>query len=199
VPRTKTFDRAAVLEAAGRVFASHGFEGTSTDALLRAMGIGRQSLYDTFGDKRGLYLEALEQHNLRSIADTLRALHGASTPLEGIENALVHAAMADGADGCLGVGSLCEFGRSDDEVNHRNDAGHERLQRGFAERFAEAKTLGLVEPTLELQAGARFLATVLTGLKVSARAGAPRKELRAVARLALRALHPTAPPPTARS
>jgi AcrR family transcriptional regulator len=37
----------------------HGYEGTSTDTLLKAMGISRQSVYDTFGDKWQLYQEAL--------------------------------------------------------------------------------------------------------------------------------------------
>jgi AcrR family transcriptional regulator len=40
------------LKAAIRVFSDHGYKGTSTDALLEAMGISRQSMYDTFGDKR---------------------------------------------------------------------------------------------------------------------------------------------------
>jgi len=33
---------------------------TSTDDLMRAMELGRQSMYDTFGDKRALFLKALE-------------------------------------------------------------------------------------------------------------------------------------------
>ena len=42
------------------VFWEHGYEATSTDDLLREMGIGRQSMYDAFGDKHRLYLEALQ-------------------------------------------------------------------------------------------------------------------------------------------
>jgi AcrR family transcriptional regulator len=49
--RPKEFDEEQVLDAAITVFREHGFEGTSAEMLVRALGIGRQSLYDTFGDK----------------------------------------------------------------------------------------------------------------------------------------------------
>ena len=44
------------------VFWRFGYEHTSLDVLMREMGIARQSLYDTFGDKRALYLQALTQY-----------------------------------------------------------------------------------------------------------------------------------------
>jgi hypothetical protein len=43
------------------VFWRFGYEHTSLDVLMREMGIARQSLYDTFGDKRALYLQALHK------------------------------------------------------------------------------------------------------------------------------------------
>src|SRR5262249_16479633 len=44
------------------VFWRFGYEHTSLDGLMREMRIARQSLYDTFGDKRALYLKALRQY-----------------------------------------------------------------------------------------------------------------------------------------
>jgi len=52
--RPKEFDRDAAVERAMSVFWSKGYAATSTDDLLQAMRIGRQSMYDTFGDKRRL-------------------------------------------------------------------------------------------------------------------------------------------------
>ena len=65
--RHKEFDLDTALTAAIHVFSQHGYEGTSTDDLLMAMKISRQSMYDTFGDKRRLYLEALERYNANSV------------------------------------------------------------------------------------------------------------------------------------
>ena len=61
--RTKEFDKEQALDAAIGVFREHGFDGTSTDMLVRAMKIGRQSLYDTFGDKWKLYCLAVERYS----------------------------------------------------------------------------------------------------------------------------------------
>ncbi len=44
------------------VFREYGFEGTSAGMLVEAMGIGRQSLYNTFGDKWQLYQMALRRY-----------------------------------------------------------------------------------------------------------------------------------------
>jgi TetR/AcrR family transcriptional regulator, transcriptional repressor for nem operon len=49
--RTKEFDPDKALAAAVNVFWRSGYEQTSLDALMKGMGVARQSLYDTFGDK----------------------------------------------------------------------------------------------------------------------------------------------------
>jgi TetR/AcrR family transcriptional repressor of nem operon len=89
--RTKDFVRDVALSRAIAVFSQHGFEGTSTEALLGAMDIRRQSLYDTFGDKWQLYLEALQRYSSDSIGAQLVVLEGAATGEAGLEALLMHA------------------------------------------------------------------------------------------------------------
>jgi len=48
-----------VLPAAVEVFWRNGYEKTSLDDLIAQLNVGRQGLYDTFGDERTLYLSAL--------------------------------------------------------------------------------------------------------------------------------------------
>jgi TetR/AcrR family transcriptional regulator, transcriptional repressor for nem operon len=60
--RPKEFDRAEALAAARVLFWKKGYEATTTDDLRHAMNIGRQSLYDSFGGKRPLYLEVLQRY-----------------------------------------------------------------------------------------------------------------------------------------
>ena len=63
--RTKEFNPEKSLDAAVEVFWESGYERASLDALMDKMGVARQSLYDTFGDKRALYLKALERYRDR--------------------------------------------------------------------------------------------------------------------------------------
>jgi AcrR family transcriptional regulator len=59
--RSKEFNQERALYHAISIFSQKGFASTSTDDLMLAMDVGRQSMYDTFGDKRALFLKALSR------------------------------------------------------------------------------------------------------------------------------------------
>jgi TetR/AcrR family transcriptional regulator, transcriptional repressor for nem operon len=65
--RPKEFGQEKALRKAIRLFSQQGFAATSTDDLMRVMEVGRQSMYDTFGDKRALFLKALELYVTESV------------------------------------------------------------------------------------------------------------------------------------
>src|SRR5689334_21508802 len=60
--RPRGFDEAAVIAAAATLFAGRAYDGVSVDDLVQHLGVHRNSLYQTFGSKRGLYLAALRRH-----------------------------------------------------------------------------------------------------------------------------------------
>ena len=72
--RHKEFDRETAIDAAIAVFREHGYEGTSTGMLVEGMSIGRQSLYDTFGDKWQLYQAALQRYSAAETSEHATAL-----------------------------------------------------------------------------------------------------------------------------
>jgi AcrR family transcriptional regulator len=192
--RPSEFDRDEAIASAIRVFARHGFEAASTSDLLEGMGIGRQSLYGAFGDKRRLFLEALKRYSADSLAQITQALSAGTAP-EAIEAALL--VGLGGSDeietGCLGVGSIVEFSRSDPEVNALNDAAATAVVSAFAARVADGVATKAFDPGLDCDAAGRMLLVLRSGLKVSARGGASQDELRQAARLALRGLGPSRP------
>ncbi|WP_049620956.1 TetR/AcrR family transcriptional regulator [Frateuria defendens] len=189
--RPRNFDRDQVLDTAIHVFREHGFEGTSTEELVAAMGIGRQSLYGAFGDKRSLYLEALRRYSAHSVADLIGAGRGSGSPLQAIEAMLryftEHHARAETA-ACLGVGAICEFGTADAQVRQITHESGLVLGRFLERTLGEAQALGEIDAALDIKASARFIATTLMGMKVAARGGASAGELRGIAELALRSL-----------
>jgi AcrR family transcriptional regulator len=189
--RPKAFDRETALQAAVQVFWARGFEGASTEALLAAMQISRQSLYDTFGDKRRLFLEALQYYNARSIAELTRGLKAGGSPLAALEKALlafVSKPAEELAMGCMGVNAICEFGRGDHEVARLGEASGAVLAAALERTIRAGKAGGEIRADLDERQAVRYLATVLAGMKVQARAGAGKAALREIAQVAVRGL-----------
>jgi TetR/AcrR family transcriptional regulator, transcriptional repressor for nem operon len=60
--RPKSFDEEAVLARAVELFRARGYEATSLADLESHLGLGRQSLYNTFGDKQTLFHKALDHY-----------------------------------------------------------------------------------------------------------------------------------------
>jgi AcrR family transcriptional regulator len=187
--RPAEFDRGEAIASAIRVFARQGFEAASTSDLIKGIGIGRQSLYGAFGDKRGLFLEALRHYTAASLTQMREAL-AKGTPAESIKAALLVGlgSSDDVESGCLGVGSIVEFSRSDPEINALNDAAGTAVVAAFAGRVRAGMEAGEFDAELEPDAAARMLLILRSGLKVAARGGASDSELSDAADLALRSL-----------
>jgi AcrR family transcriptional regulator len=191
VMRTKEFDRETALREAVKVFSDHSYEGTATEELLRGMGISRQSMYDTFGDKRQLYLEALQYYAAHRVADQIRALNTKASPSKGIEAVLqtfVDEAAGERRPGCMGIGAVCEFGRADQEIALLLDTADRTLLAALERRLHEAKAADELGRDVSPRAAAEFLQAILIGLQVGVRGGASPNTLRNIARIALRSL-----------
>lgn len=65
------------MRAAVRLFGGRAYDGVSVDDLVGHLGVHRNSLYKTFGSKRGLYLIALRRHLADDVRPLLNALGGA--------------------------------------------------------------------------------------------------------------------------
>src|SRR5258706_3949978 len=87
--RPKEFDQEKALRKAIRLFAQKGLAATSTDDLMRVMDLGRQSMYDTFGDKRALFLRALAMYVTESVHAINVELERHGSALSAVRSALV--------------------------------------------------------------------------------------------------------------
>jgi TetR/AcrR family transcriptional regulator, transcriptional repressor for nem operon len=189
--RPKEFDRDAAVERAMSVFWRKGYAATSTDDLLGAMKIGRQSMYDTFGDKHRLYLEALERYQLESVARNIGRLRSTASPLAGIEALVVGIIASDKSvreRGCMGVGSISEFGSTDpDLVTLRAKSGGAQ-RRALIERLRHAQAANEIGANVDIERAARFVEATMFGLQVAAKAGASFQTLRDTAAFAIERL-----------
>lgn len=182
--RPKAFDRDEALKRAMAVFWDKGYEATSTDDLVRAMGIGRQSMYDTFGDKHRLFLESLQRYNAESGSGLLERLHAGASPLMAIEKVLLsiaHQTPEERARGCMGVNATAELAQKDPEVASIIRATGMLCETAFEQILREAKRQGEISPSVDEKKGGRFLLSALQGLRVTAKAGATPEALRDIA------------------
>ena len=169
--RPRTFDETKVLEGAVEAFRERGYEGTSVPQLIERLGICRQSLYATFGDKRGLYLKALERYGQREVDATLALLAGPGSPLENLRTVLrgwADMALRCPGDGCLTAAAIVET-RDDPEALAVVEAQVARLEDGFRDALERAKEARELRPDARPDRVARTLTTVAYGIGVLAR------------------------------
>jgi TetR/AcrR family transcriptional repressor of nem operon len=182
--RPKEFDQEKAVRKAIRLFSQQGFAATSTDELMCVMNVGRQSMYDTFGDKRALFLKALKVYVTESVHSLSVELERPGSALSAVQNALVTFAERNdlsSAEGCMGLNAISEFGQRDAEVTRiTHNAG--RLQRQALMRvLTRAKKQGELSTDANLDCMADFFESTLAGIRMAAKAGKSRRALRNIA------------------
>ena len=185
--RPKEFDTDAAVAAAIEVFSDHGYEGSSARMLVGAMGIGRQSLYDTFGDKWGVYLAALRRYAQLEGQTHRENLASGARGVEGLRAMLDYVA-ANADTPCLGVCSVVEFGGTRADVVEIRQAAGVALDRAMRETIERAQKEGDLKPDLNLDQAVTFLVSTIASMRIAARGGAPREHVSAIAAFALRGL-----------
>ena len=181
MPRTKEFEPEAALHHAMELFWCNGYEATSMRDLLEGMGIGRGSFYDTYGDKRSLFLAALDRFERTRTAWVPEALEEGESPLEAIryvfERTVDSLVSFEPRRGCLLANSAVELAPHDPEVAGRISRYVRRTEDAFEGALKRARAAGELPEHKDPRVLSRFLVTNLHGLRVMARAGADRETL----------------------
>lgn len=169
----KNFDPTEALEIARDLFWQKGHDAVGVAELERELGIGRKSLYDTFGNKRSLYLQALEQYTETVIARICRGLTDPrNRPIDNLQRVLVRLAEHHGSEeshGCL-LGVAMGQTAPDDEEIARVLRGHLlRLEQSFEETIRSAQAAGEVLPHVVPLDLARHLVALIQGMALLGR------------------------------
>jgi hypothetical protein len=144
-------------------------------------------MYDTFGDKRALFLRALKTYVNGSINTICEALEAPGPASAAIQNALVNFAERkdlSSAEGCMGINAVCEFGQRDTEVNQIVQEAA-RIQRAvLVDVLTRAGSRGELNDAVDVNGMADFFESTLAGIRVAAKGGKSRQALRNIAIIA---------------
>jgi AcrR family transcriptional regulator len=204
--RPAGFDRAAALREAMKLFWERGYEGTSFDDLIAAMGISASSFYNAFRSKEQVYEQATDAYLEASACWFIGILNDDKLDTRSAFARLFEAAAREFTRGDLPAGCMISLAGThvppglaavrDMMVRHRA-VGEE----AFAARLRKGIAAGDVPADTDVEILAAYFSTIARGLAVQARDGASRERLAEIAEVAMRvwpAVRPTKKLNTAR-
>jgi len=171
MPRTEVFNRESVLSEARNVFWKKGYNGTSMQDLVDAMGLNRSSIYNSFGSKMELYELTLKnyQNESRELFD--RARERAANALETIGLIfvfIVQDIMTDSDEkGCMIINCSTEMGNQNDALQQWLLGNKECLVAVFQELVEEGQKERVIRTDKDSLNLAYYLLSSFQGLRVS--------------------------------
>jgi TetR/AcrR family transcriptional repressor of nem operon len=190
--RPKEFDPSEAMKEAMGAFWENGYHATSMNDLLSEMKLNRGSLYDTFGDKKTLFLAALAEYERQA-----RQAFAAILEKPGSAKAAIRQWVAAAADtctgdagqrGCLGLKAAVEMAPHDPDVANWVREITRARELMVAKVIKRGQAEGEISGGLDARAVARYLLMSLAGLKIMGVSSPSSRDVREVVSLILRVL-----------
>jgi TetR/AcrR family transcriptional regulator, transcriptional repressor for nem operon len=173
--RPKTFNPDDALDKAMQVFWHKGYEATSMEDLLKTMDLNRGSLYDTFGDKRQLFLKVMDRYCRTFVGPKLSLLDqpGPALPtLHRFIKGMIEGGLADPQRrGCFISNTVMELSPHEKEIADTLRQALKMAEDAFFNVLVRAKEQGELKKEKDPRALARFLTTMMQGIVVMIKAG----------------------------
>ncbi len=189
MPRPKEFIPDEAIEKAMQVFWHKGYEATSMEDLLTAMDLNRGSLYDTFGDKRQLFLKVIDRYCHGFVGEKFSLLDQPGPALPALRlfiRGMIKGGLADPQRrGCLIANTVMELSPHEKEIAGTLRQVLKMAEDTFFRVLVRAKEQGELKKDKDPRALARFLTTMMQGTIVMIKAGASADAVNQTAETAL--------------
>jgi TetR/AcrR family transcriptional repressor of nem operon len=171
--RTKDFDENEVLTKAIQLFWHKGYNGTSMQDLVDALGISRSSLYDTYTDKHTLFIKALESYQVEGAAKIQQIIDQTDSAKETIKKLLeltTNDLLFDKQQkGCFMVNAQVEVAPHDQEVGKLVCDNEQQMNEAFYQVIKKGQESGEIKNNQDARALARFVFNAVKGMRVTAK------------------------------
>jgi TetR/AcrR family transcriptional regulator, transcriptional repressor for nem operon len=169
--RTKNFSEEEVLDKAVKLFWEKGYNATSANDLVEQLGLSRSSLYDTYGDKRTLFIQSLNRYRSEFVKAMITMI-GASTDIKTtIKDIFKLATDQDITDkipkGCFMVNSAIELSAHDSEVAEIVAQNQRDIENSFEKAILKGQAAGTISDRHDGKSLATFLFNSLSGIRVA--------------------------------
>lgn len=190
--RKKEFDKEEVLTKAMYAFLQHGYEATSMQTLVSAMGINRGSLYDTFGDKHSLFLQAIAHYEETIVKQTIACLTtpdaSKQTIVDLFRNMVKSMTQKEKCYGCLITNTAIELCSHDAQAKTKVNSNFDRMTRAFKHALKLAQVKGEIDSQQDIDNLANYLTSNLQGLRVMGKVNPDRPTLNGIVDVVLSTL-----------
>lgn len=190
--RVKEFDVDEACDAALALFRRQGYEATSVSDLVTHLGVAKASLYATFGTKHDFYVTALkryaEQTDARVVAELSKPGSGVAAVRRLLDGYVADILGEAGPIGCFVVNAAIELLPHDPEVGRIVERSWDTLEIALTMALERARTQRELPHGSDPATLARFLLTVLQGLRVLGKGADAASRLNAAVSQAMRVL-----------
>lgn len=188
--RQIAYDPQALRADLVRTFWAKGYAETSLSDLESATGLNRRQLYNGIGDKRAMFLRAMDDFADTAGRRFLASLEAPEAGVAEIEALLMEfvriAGEEEGRAGCMICSASQEEVAADPDAARRIDAYFDRIRAAYVNALSRASDRGEVRLDTEAIDGrADALLAVHVALCILGRAGRPADQLARIARRAL--------------
>jgi len=171
--RTKDFDENEVLTKAIQLFWHKGYNATSMQDLVDALGISRSSLYDTYVDKHTLFLKALESYQRAGNAKINEIVNQSTSAKETVIKLMELATNELVGDkqqkGCFMVNAEIEVAPHDQEVSKLVCQNEKQMETAFFQVIKKGQQTGGIKNNEDALVLAKFIFNAVKGMQVTAK------------------------------
>jgi TetR/AcrR family transcriptional repressor of nem operon len=188
--RNKEFDEKEALRRAMELFWQQGYEKTSMQDLVNHMGVHRRSIYDTFGDKHTLFMQALS-HYVEVTNERMKIKVKSEVTVKQAIRKLFELVIYPNNNqpkGCLAVNAAVELSLLDQNVAKKVAEIFIETETFLFDLLKQAQEQGEIPKHYDIKGLSQFIHNSLVGIRVLAKTTNDMKKLETIIDMTLSTL-----------
>ena len=189
--RPVNFNQTEVLDKLTLVFWEKGFYDSSIEDLSSASGLNRSSLYNSFGNKEAIFKQVLKHYQEHYSKQRLEQILKTSPVKKALEEFFLSLIETEQNRrlGCLLVNTSIELSPHNSQIDKDLQKSFKRVEDIFYKVLEKAQKNNEIDSNKDIRPIAKYLLNNVYGIRVSARAGSTKKDLKQIVKVILKSIY----------